>query len=43
LPFRDDHVGDLSEIGRWIEEIGTGADDLLVLAGTNDRDEGHIP
>src|SRR5262249_40499010 len=43
LPFRDDHIGDLSDIGRWIEEISAGAHNLLVLARADDGDEGHVP
>ena len=42
LSFRDDHVGNLSKIGRWIEEIGARANDLLVLARADDGDEGHV-
>jgi hypothetical protein len=42
LPFRDDHVGNLSKIGRWIEEIGARANDLLVLTRADDGDEGHV-
>ena len=35
LACRNDYVGDLSEIGRWIEEIGARADNLLALAGAS--------